>query len=453
MANVQFDMVDKHTVDRLRKDGKVILPDKKVNVPKDMQWNMKTFGSKLLQGIERGDSVQKIADSILPEIMSKTDFTGKTQKEIYGKGGIIDKNVNSAIRNARTMVTSAENHGRLDSYKDLSKQGVVMKKYWMATPDDRTRPTHVDIDGEEQDIDHLFSNGCMFPGDGKGPAEEVWMCRCSMSSHILGFKRDDGTISEVQYDRDRTLHEEQMEEIIKKGANGQKPELNADEAQRYYELKDDADDKKIKHLEVKDLKKALTEQEIIEKLAGGDKTDGSCASLAFAYCGNKVGFDVTDFRGGKSQKFFSENYFKVFKVAKADVTTYKVKKEVQELAKILENIEVDKQFVLSAGKHLAIIRRDSEKGLQYLELQEELSASSAWQSFGKKTENIEKTLNKRFGCRKTVEKSKYTGKAYEQTVLIADVDSFQKTDEFRDILGYLNTATDEQKKGVGGYAK
>lgn len=166
------------------------MPPKKVSIPKDKRWNTRAMTGKVLKGIQNGDSVQKIA---------------KALEEVIGN------NVASAIRNARTMTTSAENHGRLDSYKNLSSQGVVMKKEWEATPDDRTRPSHIDIDGEEQEIDKLFSNGCMFPADGHGPAEEVWQCRCAMGCHVLGFRRADGSISRVEYERERTLHDDQMD--------------------------------------------------------------------------------------------------------------------------------------------------------------------------------------------------------------------------------------------------
>ena len=188
---VSFDLVDESTVKRLVKRGDISLPKKKINILKDERWNTKQMSSKLLQGIVNGDSIPKIAKSLME---------------------VIGNNKTSAIRNARTMCTEAENGGRLDSYKNLEAQGVVQKKEWMSTPDDRTRPSHIDIDGEEQDIDKPFSNGCMFPGDGKGPADEVWQCRCTMTDHIIGFKRPDGSISYVNYERDKTLHEEQIEE-------------------------------------------------------------------------------------------------------------------------------------------------------------------------------------------------------------------------------------------------
>lgn len=190
-SNITFDLVDEATVKRLQKDKKINVPKKKVDIPKDKRWNEKQMASKILQGIQNGDSIPKMS---------------KAMTEVIGN------NLTSAIRNTRTMTTSAECNGRLDSYKNLADQGVVQKKVWMATPDDRTRPTHIDLDGEEQDIDKAFSNGCQFPGDGNGPAEEVWQCRCTMTDHIIGFKRADGSISYVDYDRDKTLHDEQMEE-------------------------------------------------------------------------------------------------------------------------------------------------------------------------------------------------------------------------------------------------
>ena len=198
--DITFNMVDKNTVKRLQKAGKVKVPKKKVKIPKDKKWNEKQMGSKLLQGIMNGDSIGTISKS----------FTE-----------VVNNNAVSAVRNARTMTTSAECNGRIDSYKDLEDKGTVLKKVWIATPDDRTRESHLEIDGEEVDVDDEFSNGCKFPGDGNGPPEEVWNCRCSIRSHIIGFMRDDGTISYIEGDRGETMHDRQMEkekERRKKGA-------------------------------------------------------------------------------------------------------------------------------------------------------------------------------------------------------------------------------------------
>lgn len=206
---ISFTLLNEEMLDELIRQGEIELPKKKINIPKDMQWNLKKFNSELIHGILNGDSMQEIADRIFPEIMAKAGLTGAAMEKIES---IIRKNANSAIRNARTMTTAAECGGRLKSYQNLAERGVIQKKVWMATPDDRTRPTHVDIDGEEQDIDSYFSNGCMFPADSNGPSEEVWQCRCSMRDHIVGFKRSDGSISYVGGSRGNTMHNRQMQE-------------------------------------------------------------------------------------------------------------------------------------------------------------------------------------------------------------------------------------------------
>lgn len=187
---MSFSLIDEPTVARLQKLGDIKLPRKKVDVPKDERWNTKQMASKLLQGILNGDSIPTIAKSL-------TDVVGN--------------NMVSATRNARTMVTNAENAGRLDSYKNLEEQGVVQGKVWIATADERTRESHLALDGEEVDINEPFSNGLMEPADPAGDPAEVYNCRCSMRTHIIGFKGADGSISYIEGDRGATLHDKQME--------------------------------------------------------------------------------------------------------------------------------------------------------------------------------------------------------------------------------------------------
>lgn len=207
---VRFDIRDAHTIKRLILDGEIELPTKELDIPKDMRWNKKQINNSVLQGILQGESIDKISRRIFKQAMAGENLQGLEMGEVVD---IIDKNRNSAIRTARTMVTSAENHGRLDSYQDLEEQGVIQKKVWVATPDDRTRPSHLDMDGEEQDINDQFSNGCMFPGDGSGPPEEVWMCRCTMVTNIIGIRGKGGRIDYLKrVETGQTMHERQMQE-------------------------------------------------------------------------------------------------------------------------------------------------------------------------------------------------------------------------------------------------
>lgn len=164
---IDFTIVNERAVQELVESGDITLPKRKMSIPKDKLWNTKQLNSSLLQGIIQGESMDKIARRILP---------------------VVDNNRKSAIRTARTMTTGAENLGRLDSYKELEDAGVILTKIWSATMDERTRLSHMMMDGEEVGIKKKFSNGLMYPGDPSGDGSEVWNCRCSMEVNIKGFK-------------------------------------------------------------------------------------------------------------------------------------------------------------------------------------------------------------------------------------------------------------------------
>lgn len=184
-----FALVDRKTVERLQKDGDITLPYKDLDKIKDERWNTKLFTSRLLQGILNGDPIPNIAARLLD---------------------VVGYNESAAMRNARTMTTACENRGRQDSYEELADNGVVQKKVWIATPDDRTRASHLELDGEEVDIDAEFSNGLKYPADPDGDESEVYNCRCSMRDHIVGFRRADGRIQYIGRERDTTMHNPQI---------------------------------------------------------------------------------------------------------------------------------------------------------------------------------------------------------------------------------------------------
>lgn len=58
--------------------------------------------------------------------------------------------------------------------------GIELKKQWLATLDGRTRHSHAKLDGETIDTNKTFSNGCKYPGDPDGVAEEIYNCRCTL---------------------------------------------------------------------------------------------------------------------------------------------------------------------------------------------------------------------------------------------------------------------------------
>ena len=199
----------------------------------------------------------------------------------------------------------------------------------------------------------------------------------------------------------------------------------------------------IAYKEVKELKNKLTEGAIIEKLGGGDLTGGSCASVGLAYAGNKNGLDVTDFRGGESRSFFSSrfNLEELAKVFKADTVKRETARSyITSGNKLLKQVEKGKEYYFVCGRHAAIVRRTEEDVLQYLELQS--SRNNGWIDFNG---NPRYTLSTRFGNR--------SSECRDVSTFMIDVDSFKDNEEFKEILGYINTASDKQKKGASGYAK
>lgn len=153
--NTSFSLYNHDAVERLIKRNPAMLPIPKVDKMLDYKWNKQHIQSAITQGILQGESILKIA---------------KRMQRVTG----MDER--AAIRNARTAMTGAQNGGRLDAMERASERGLGIKKAWMATLDDRTRDSHVELDGEQVEIDEEFSNRLMFPGDPEGEPAEVYNC-------------------------------------------------------------------------------------------------------------------------------------------------------------------------------------------------------------------------------------------------------------------------------------
>lgn len=98
---------------------------------------------------------------------------------------------NRARTVARTETIGAVNAGvyRAAVLDAQDRGDVAPAKLWLSTVDDRTRPTHVAADKQRTLLQSPFQVGgaqLLFPGDPRGPAQEVIMCRCSMIPVILG---------------------------------------------------------------------------------------------------------------------------------------------------------------------------------------------------------------------------------------------------------------------------
>ena len=171
VGGYSFALVDADTVRNLATTDKSLLPYKELDEKKDIRWNVKKMNAEVLQGILQGEPMDKIASRL-----SK----------------VTDMNETAAIRNARTMVTGAENKGRQDSYARATSDGIILQKEWIATNDSRTRHWHAELDGVEVDIDEPWENEfgeIMFPGDPSADPANTYNCRCSMRSIVKGFKK------------------------------------------------------------------------------------------------------------------------------------------------------------------------------------------------------------------------------------------------------------------------
>lgn len=206
----------------------------------------------------------------------------------------------------------------------------------------------------------------------------------------------------------------------------------------YVDLIDYIDNYKISYLPFSTFAGERSEKEIIERLGGGDQTDGSCSSLAFAYCGNRAGYDVLDFRDGNSREFFSLNKHiqRIAELPNLDSTIEYGKDDEECANRLMDKMEEGKEYYLSTGQHAAIVRLNNGR-YEYLELQQPKELNR-WYPLHPMS------LIERFGCGVNT---------VEYPNILIEVQSLADCSEFLDLLGYINTSEFEQNKGDEGYAK
>ena len=123
--------------------------------------------TELLNGIMQGDSINGLAKRIR---------------------NVTEGTLASSVRIARTETTRVEASARMDVGKQGEKLGFKMKKQWVSTNDDSTRPAHNHADGQIVDIDKPFIVGgeeLMYPGDEAGSAWNTINCRCTVVNIIV----------------------------------------------------------------------------------------------------------------------------------------------------------------------------------------------------------------------------------------------------------------------------
>ena len=419
-----FELVDAETVKKLARSGELMLPPKKKFDPeKDKAWNGKQLNAQILQGILQGESIPKIAARM---------------------ADICDGNGKAMVRTARTMVTAAENSGRIAGMNKAEESGMVFEKIWISAVDSRTRDTHIALNGTKVKNGEMFrtflGNELEFPGDWRAPGFEVYNCRCTLGTHFIGFNRLKGreNIKKAEEVPNNNITEQQQQQT--RSTKGAGKLITALENGGLVEFN-----------EVQSRGSARTEQEIINALSGGDRTRGSCASVGLAYIGQKQGWDVLDFRDGKSREFFSRsvNLLELSRTEGVSALHYgdvKGQTSCTLAANFLKECEIGKEYYLCVGRHASIVRRVEDDGkkpvYEYLELQS--ATSSGWTKFDG---NPRYTLSRRFGCPTT------SGRGEELDFMINITDSDFNTNEFKELLGYINTTEDKQRKGSNGSIK
>lgn len=169
---VSFNLFNDRSVARLMKEKPKMLPEWKIDQPKDYKWNRQRVENSITQGIIQGEPIDKITDRLVDTLCTQ--------------------NENRMRLFARTGMTGAQNAGRQELMEEAEEDGIKVKKRWVATLDDRTRDTHQILDGQEVPVSEPFEvegMEIMFPGDPHAEPELVYNCRCTMIEVYEGVTR------------------------------------------------------------------------------------------------------------------------------------------------------------------------------------------------------------------------------------------------------------------------
>lgn len=409
--------------------------------------------SKLSKGLytRLGEDVDYLKRSIRAEL-SRGIANGSTWNEIAGhiaKGmnSPFDRAINNAIRISRTEGHRIQQQSAYDAQKTAKEKGTDVVKQWCATLDDVTRETHQKLDGQIRELDEDFEVDGMtapYPGGFGDPAEDC-NCRCCILQRARWALDQDelDTLKEraAFYGLDKKdSFDDFREKYLHLPDDADTMNLNPERVKN--EISDELEKNGVAYNQAMPHKTPVTQDQIIDSLAGGDRTKGSCASVGLAYAAQQCGLDVLDFRDGKSRDYFS-TYMNLRKLSELPglKTIYNDGHYYATVGnQLLKQVEKGKEYYFVCGCHASIVRRTDENKLQYLELQS--ANRSGWTDFNG---NARYTLTQRFGC----PSSRY----FHAEGFMIEVDSFKDCKEFQDIVGYINTAENEQRKGSNGTIK
>ncbi len=197
----------------------------------------------------------------------------------------------------------------------------------------------------------------------------------------------------------------------------------------------------VEHRPIVPASSVRSEQQIISNISGGDMTDGSCSSLALAYAGNKAGYVVHDFRGGRSCDVFSlrSSIEQIAKMNGVNSTILRGTHDTKCIDQLMSIMEPGKEYYMASGSHAAVVRLNNNGLCQYLELQSGIPSANGWHPL-----TLEAMYN-RFKC--------IDNRSTEFSNYLIELSSLQSNAEFLNLLGYINTDENSQTKGSAGYER
>ncbi len=197
----------------------------------------------------------------------------------------------------------------------------------------------------------------------------------------------------------------------------------------------------VEHRPIQPATGERNEQQIISSISGGDMTEGSCSSLAFAYAGNRAGYVVYDFRDGQSREVFSTRSH-IDQIANLEGVNSVILRGTDDsmcAEQLMTRMERGREYYMATGSHAAIVRLNNEGVYQYLELQSGVASENGWHPL------TLTALAERFGCEE--------GQSTEYTNYLIELSSLQNNAEFLNLLGYINTDELSQVRGEGGHVR
>lgn len=149
----------------------------------------KLFSKRTFEEAVAKKKITKNTEKLINKAI-KQGATRQEMKNIFAKEA--RKAENYAKTAARTDATRIENLARLNTYDESAKLledfDLLVIKIWNSIIDTKTRDSHLSMYGEEQVHDDKFSNGGKHPGDPDLPPEELYNCRCWLTTRIEGLE-------------------------------------------------------------------------------------------------------------------------------------------------------------------------------------------------------------------------------------------------------------------------